>query len=114
MSHTGLPHDAHDAVFYPTSDGQPMAETPVHGDCMMYVTSALRWWFGRHGRPAWGRDARGCAMSRTRTPHGLHADTRERSRPAMDAPGAAVPRAGTVVRSGSRARRIARPRGEGP
>ena len=47
MSHTGLPHDA---VFYPTSDGQPMAETSVHGDCMMYVTSALRWWFGRHGR----------------------------------------------------------------
>ena len=50
MSHPGLPHDAHDAVFYPTSDGQPTAETPVHGDCMMYVTSALRWWFGRHGR----------------------------------------------------------------
>ena len=47
MSHTGLPHDA---VFYPTSDGQPMAETPVHGDCMMYVTSALRWWFTKHGR----------------------------------------------------------------
>ena len=47
MSHTGLPHDA---VFYPTSDGQPMAETPVHGDCMMYVTSALRWWFEKHGR----------------------------------------------------------------
>ena len=47
MSHTGLPHDA---VVYPTSDGQPMAETPVHGDCMMYVTSALRWWFEKHGR----------------------------------------------------------------
>ena len=47
MSRTGLPHDA---VFYPTSDGQPMAETPVHGDCMMYVTSALRWWFSKHGR----------------------------------------------------------------
>ena len=27
-----------------------MAETPVHGDCMMYVTSALRWWFEKHGR----------------------------------------------------------------
>ena len=47
MSHTGLPHDA---VLYPCSDGQPMAETPVHGDCMMYVTSALRWWFEKHGR----------------------------------------------------------------
>ena len=47
MSRTGLPHDA---VFYPTSDGQPMAETPVHGDCMMYVTMALRRWFGKHGR----------------------------------------------------------------
>ena len=48
MSHTGLPHD--DIVFYPTTDGQPMAETQVHGDCMMYVTSALRWWFKKHGR----------------------------------------------------------------
>ena len=27
-----------------------MAETPIHGDCMMYVTSALRWWFTKHGR----------------------------------------------------------------
>ena len=47
MSHPGLPHDA---LLYPCSDGQPMAETPVHGDCMMYVTSALRWWFEKHGR----------------------------------------------------------------
>ena len=46
MSHPGLPHDA---LLYPCSDGQPMAETPVHGDCMMYVTSALRWWFEKHG-----------------------------------------------------------------
>ena len=47
MSRTGL---LDDGVVYPTSDGQPMAETPVHGDCMMYVTSALRWWFEKHGR----------------------------------------------------------------
>ena len=47
MSHTGLPNDT---VLYPCSDGQPMAETEVHGACMMYVTSALRWWFERHGR----------------------------------------------------------------
>ena len=47
MSHTGLPHDA---VVYPTSDGQPMAETQIHGECMMYVASALRWWFRKHGR----------------------------------------------------------------
>jgi len=47
MSHPGLPHDA---LLYPCSDGQPMAETPVHGDCMMYVTSALRWWFEKHER----------------------------------------------------------------
>ena len=47
MSHSGLPHDA---VFYPTSDGQPMAETQIHGESMMYVTSALRWWFKKHGR----------------------------------------------------------------
>ena len=47
MSRIGL---LDDGVVYPTSDGQPMAETPVHGDCMMYVTSALRWWFKKHGR----------------------------------------------------------------
>ena len=47
MSRIGL---LDDGVVYPTSDGQPMAETPVHGDCMMYVTSALRWWFTKHGR----------------------------------------------------------------
>ena len=47
MSRIGL---LDDGVVYPTSDGQPMAETPVHGDCMMYVTSALRWWFTKRGR----------------------------------------------------------------
>ena len=47
MSHSGLPHDA---VVYPTSDGQPMAETEIHGACMMYAASALRWWFKKHGR----------------------------------------------------------------
>jgi len=36
MSRIGL---LDDGVVYPTSDDQPMAETPVHGDCMMYVTS---------------------------------------------------------------------------
>ena len=47
MSQTGLPHDA---VVYPCSDGQPMAETQVHGACMMYVTYALKRWFERQGR----------------------------------------------------------------
>ena len=47
MSRTGLPHDV---VVYPCSDGQPMAETEIHGACMMYVTSALRWWFEKRGR----------------------------------------------------------------
>ena len=47
MSHTGLPHDA---VVYPTSDGQPMAETEIHGECMMHVTYALRRYFPKHGR----------------------------------------------------------------
>ena len=47
MSRIGL---LDDGVVYPTSDGQPMAETPVHGECMMYVTSAVRWWFSKHGR----------------------------------------------------------------
>ena len=47
MSRPALPHDA---VLYPCSDGQPMAETETHGACMMYVTSALRWWFEKLGR----------------------------------------------------------------
>ena len=47
MSRSGLPHDA---VVYPTSDGQPMAETQVHGDCMMYVTYVLRRYFRKRGR----------------------------------------------------------------
>ena len=47
MSHTGLPHDA---VVYPSSDGQPMAETQIHGECMMYVTYALRRYFPKRGR----------------------------------------------------------------
>ena len=47
MSRSGLPHDA---VVYPVSDGQPMAESGIHGECMMYVTSALRRWFAKRGR----------------------------------------------------------------
>ena len=47
MSRSGLPHDA---VVYPTSDGQPMAETQIHGECMMYVTYALRRYFPKRGR----------------------------------------------------------------
>ena len=47
MSRPGLPQDA---VEYPCSDGQPMAETPIHGECMMYVTYALRRCFRKRGR----------------------------------------------------------------
>ena len=47
MSHTGLPHDA---VFYPTSDGQPMAETAIHRRCMVDVADTLELWFRKHGR----------------------------------------------------------------
>ena len=47
MSRTGLPHDA---VVYPCSDGQPMAESDIHAACMRYVTDALRWHFERRGR----------------------------------------------------------------
>ena len=47
MSHTGLPHDA---VFYPTSDGQPMAETGIHRRCMVDVADTLELWFTKHGR----------------------------------------------------------------
>ena len=47
MSRTGLPHDV---VEYPCSDGQPMAETEIHGACMMYVTCALGRRFEKRGR----------------------------------------------------------------
>ena len=47
MSRSGIPHDV---VEYPCSDGQPMAETEVHGACMMYVTYALRRWFEKRGQ----------------------------------------------------------------
>ena len=47
MSRTGLPHDV---VVYPCSDGQPMAETEVHGACMVYVAQALRRLFETRGR----------------------------------------------------------------
>ena len=47
MSRIGL---LDDGVVYPTSDGQPMAETDLHAACMVYVASALRWWFTKHGR----------------------------------------------------------------
>ena len=47
MSRPGLPHDA---VVYPVSDGQPMAETDIHGESMMYVTYALRRYFPKRGR----------------------------------------------------------------
>ena len=42
MSRIGL---LDNGVVYPTSDGQPMAETAIHAACMVYVASALRWWF---------------------------------------------------------------------
>ena len=38
MSHTGLPHDA---VLYPCSDGQPMAESDIHRRCMTYLIDTL-------------------------------------------------------------------------
>ena len=47
MSRSGIPHDV---VEYPCSDGQPMAETEIHGACMMYVTYALRRWFEKRGQ----------------------------------------------------------------
>ena len=47
MSHTGLPHDA---IVYPTSDGQPMAATGLHRRCMVDVADTLELWFRKHGR----------------------------------------------------------------
>ena len=47
MAQTGLPHDV---VVYPCSDGQPMGETDIHIDCIMYVRGALKWLYERRGR----------------------------------------------------------------
>ena len=47
MSRSGLPHDV---VEYPCSDGQPMAETQLHGASMVYVNYALKRWFAKSGR----------------------------------------------------------------
>ena len=47
MSRIGL---LDDGVVYPISDGQPMAETQIHGESMMYVTYALRRYFPKRGR----------------------------------------------------------------
>ena len=37
-------------VVYPTSDGQPMAETGIHRRCMVDVADTLELWFKKHGR----------------------------------------------------------------
>ena len=37
-----------DTVDYPCSDGQPMAESQLHAECIMYVCKALQWHFERH------------------------------------------------------------------
>ena len=39
-----------DGVVYPTSDGQPMAETGLHRRCMVDVADTLELWFRKHGR----------------------------------------------------------------
>ena len=47
MSQSGLPHDV---VEYPCSDGQPMGESDIHIDCIMYVCDALKWCYETRGR----------------------------------------------------------------
>ena len=47
MSRIGL---LDNGVVYPTSDGQPMAETGIHRRCMVDVADTLEPWFRRHGR----------------------------------------------------------------
>ena len=37
-----------DAVDYPCSDGQPMAESQVHAKCIMYMCEALQYHFEQH------------------------------------------------------------------
>lgn len=32
-------------VYYPTGDGRPMAETPIHGDALIHLVDALKLWF---------------------------------------------------------------------
>ena len=47
MSRSGLPHDV---VEYPCSDGQPMGESDIHIDRIIYVRNALKWHYERRGR----------------------------------------------------------------
>ena len=47
MSRIGL---LDDGVVYPTSDGQPMAETAIHRRCMVDVADTIELWFKKHGR----------------------------------------------------------------
>ena len=37
-------------VEYPCSDGQPMAESDIHAQCLMYVAAALKRHFARHAQ----------------------------------------------------------------
>ena len=37
-----------DTVDYPCSDGQPMAESQLHAECIMYACEALKWHFEQH------------------------------------------------------------------
>ena len=47
MSRTGL---LHDAAAFACFENQPMAETRIHGVCMVYLTYALNRWFAKVGR----------------------------------------------------------------
>ena len=47
MSRSDLPIDV---IEYPCSDGQPMGETDIHIDCIIYVRNALEWQYERRGR----------------------------------------------------------------
>ena len=38
-------HDYHDGIYYPHSDGKPMAENSYQGEAMAYVFGALKAWF---------------------------------------------------------------------
>jgi Uma2 family endonuclease len=44
------------SIYYPTGDGRPMAETPIHGDALIHLVDALKQWFTQEPNVYIGRN----------------------------------------------------------
>lgn len=43
-------------IYYPTGDGRPMAETPIHGDALIHLVDVLKRWFAQEPNVYTGRN----------------------------------------------------------